>query len=222
MNADTAPLLQLRLKMSTHPLTPTRSSPSASPPPSFLIPTIPYDTAFEDSLMRTILTPPAGDSDGVTILDSDSAAAAPGYSVIASDVDPSDFPHVAQDELPLPLNDARRVYRSSIPGVRLTHPGGLFEGGPGPASSASHAEVDTYAQDFIDTHDIRTPEQLRKRVEEEKAVWLREARARMRAREEAIEKNEKVEREIKQLLAQREMEIRIMKKLREQAGKKSG
>lgn len=209
--------------MSTHPLTPKKSSPSASPPLSRSAHSIPYDATFEDCLMRTILTPPTAGFDDVTIVDSDSAAPVLGYSIISSDIDPSDLPHVSQEELPLSLNDERRVYRSSIPGILLTHPGGLFEGGPGPASSSASRAInlDAFARDFVQRHDIRTAEQLQRKVEEEKAVWMRQARERMLAREEATERNEKLEREVRQLVAQREMEIRVLKKFRDKAGGKA-
>ncbi|KAK5139057.1 hypothetical protein LTR04_003928 [Oleoguttula sp. CCFEE 6159] len=161
---------------------------------------IPYDERFENDVMHLVISPPHNSS-GIE----PSEAEAPDPSAISF------------TELPLPLSDARRVYRSPISGLLLTHPDGLLHGGPYPNTVSSMSEV---AQKFVQCHSISTSEQLERRVTHEIEAQKELLRQRMRAREEAVENNARVDRELAQLQAQREVEVKIEKRLMEEAREK--
>ena len=77
-----------------------------------------YNPEFEDALIRAVLEQKVANAS----------------QTVKSDVDDAEvleLPIIKEDELPLPLDDTRRVYPSPVAGLRLTHPGGYLEGGPG-------------------------------------------------------------------------------------------
>ncbi|KAK3079473.1 hypothetical protein LTS18_004782 [Coniosporium uncinatum] len=174
-----------------------------------------------------------------------------GPSIHVRDIDPLSLPHVEAGELPLGLGDPRRRFRTQVAGVRVTHPGGSFGGGVGAygvhplfpgsdgESSGAGAGVgvgigseggradaaallaDTRA--FIAEKDVKTGLGLRRAIRAEQQVLLRRVRERMERRREAVEENERVEREVKKLEDQRGMERRLEQRVRERrAGRKGG
>lgn len=173
---------------------------------------IPYNETFENGLQHTLENPPAG-RDGLILLDEDSAnSPEPGISVRARDIDRNQLPAISFDQLPLPLDDPRRVYTSAIPGLRLTHPGGYLEGGPG-----LFPEEDVFASDFISHFNISHPAQLREVRAREIQSHFADAKERMRNRREALHHNARIEKEIKTLTDQREMELKIETRMRDEA-----
>lgn len=128
--------------------------------------------------------------------------------------------------------------------MKLTHPGGALEGGPGadtalsdvqaeaPAGDANaDADPDTVMRDdssavdlnarlpapireFLRTHDISSQEQLRDSVNQAKSKTIEELRKRMRERGNAVEKNRQLEEKIEELVAEREMERRVHERAR--------
>ncbi|KAF2230948.1 hypothetical protein EV356DRAFT_535903 [Viridothelium virens] len=162
-----------------------------------------YDESFERDLARVVGSPlPA---DGIHVVYGEEKPGDNEVHIIH--VRPQDLPDVQHEELPLSLNDPRRKFRSPIPGVKLTHPGGLLEGGPG----SDHDAED--AQKFIDHFQIRSSEELRQRISEQTDIAIEELKSRVNARQTAIENNEKVDKE----LAQKEMEVRILQRMKDEA-----
>lgn len=172
------------------PLTNSSTSPAGE---------LPYNKEFEDSVMRVILDPPTT-NDGI-----ESRGPLPAFLLGRDTV-----PH---DELPLPLDDARRQYKSAIPGIKLTHPTGAYEGG-----NPGHTEEDrAWVREFIKRHNIKTKEDLERAkapaIQEQAEEMRRIARARMAA----LEEREKIEKDIKNLNDQREIEIKAQRNLIEKA-----
>ncbi|KAF2455877.1 hypothetical protein BDY21DRAFT_372994 [Lineolata rhizophorae] len=158
-------------------------------------------------------------------------------------IDPATLPSVNPSELPLAISDPRRRYRSAIPNVLTTHPHGSIYGGPnagpdpapapapgsaggrktsGSAASApsSPTSPESLAASLVQRHRIRTAGELETRVAQERAEAVEEVRARMRARQEAGEANASVERQLRALHAQHDMEMRIAEKIRDEAKKR--
>lgn len=173
---------------------------------------VPYNEAFEKSLQHALEHPPYT-RDGITVLPNNSPVPPePGVSVRARDVDAAKLPHVPFAALPLPLDDSRRVYASPVPGVRLTHPGGYLEGGPGFAPGD-----DAFVQEFIHQFGITDAAQLRDARDREIDQCLNEARERMQAKRDALEHNARIENELKTLMDQRDMELKIETRMRDEA-----
>ena len=162
-----------------------------------------YDEAFERDLAKVISNPPP--PDGIRVLYGDEKAG--DDQVRITDVGVQDLPSVQAGELPLPLNDPRRTFRSPVPGVRLTHPGGRLEGGPAPDFGVEEA------QKFVDRFQVRDTAELQQRIAEQMQVTMEELKRRVDARQTAVENNEKVDRD----LAQREMEGRIWQRMKDEA-----
>ena len=154
-----------------------------------------YDEVFEKDVANVVVSPPP--ADGI---------------VVEGDTSSHEAPDIQQDELPLPLSDPRRKFRSPIPGIRLTHPGGMLEGGP------SQDDDITEAQKFIDHFQIRNNEELQQKMSQEMQNALDELRSRASARQNAMENNEKIDRELQQLVAQREVEVRVWQREKERKG----
>ena len=171
-----------------------------------------YDETYENSVQDILEHPPTG-RHGITILPDESTLdPESGVSIRARDIDLDQLPLLTLDQLPLSLDDTRRVYTSPVPGVRLTHPGGYLEGGPGFAP-----QDDVFAQDFITHFEITRPEQLRDVRAREIHHHLEEARRRFKARHNAAQHNARIEKEIKTLTDQREMELKIETRMRDVA-----
>lgn len=173
---------------------------------------IPYNAAFEDSVQRILSHPPSTHT-GIRVLPDDSQEQPqPGKSARLSEIKPTDLPVIRFEDLPIPLDDPRRKFASPVPGIRLTHPGGYLEGGPGFCP-----EDDVFAQDFISAYKIRDAARLRAEVERQIAEHRELAERRMEAREGAAGQNARVEKELKTLMDQRAMEVKIETRMKEEA-----
>ena len=159
---------------------------------------IPYRRSYEDNVMKVVLNPPV--SDGIEVKE-------PLPAYLAS------RPEIPADQLPLPLDDSRRHFKSEIPGIRLTHHKGLYEGGPESASD----EDEKFAQGLIRKHGVKTKEDLERAVAQEMEAAKEELRQRMQRRKEAIDVNEAVEKELNTLKMDREFELNAQKRIIEKA-----
>ncbi|KAF2476911.1 uncharacterized protein BDR25DRAFT_209533 [Lindgomyces ingoldianus] len=156
-----------------------------------------YDEAFENQLMQAILYP------------SDKPA----------HLNPSDdAPHIPPTALPVPLYSHLRTHPSPVPGLLLTHPHGYHTGGPGPSPSS----ISDFAQKFIQENGIQDAGQLERIVEEKIREKMEIVRERMRDREEAVKKNEAVNRQLEDLEVQRSAEVKVVEMIKREKEKKSG
>ena len=185
-------------------------SPPASPPeePSAQHDNaqVPYDDAFTDALMQTILEAPSSESKKGKILFSPAFPRSnPEGSIRLEDVDASSLPDIDPSELPLPLTDERRKFESSLPGLRLTHPGGSFAGGSPPKLPSGVKPVEggpgsvppdlqEYVQQIARRHNIKTVPQLKKFMTNEAQRQRDELRRRMESRKQKIEERGKIDR----------------------------
>ncbi|GME24000.1 hypothetical protein GTA08_BOTSDO13899 [Neofusicoccum parvum] len=160
---------------------------------------VPYNREFEDSVMRAILDPPTTNN-GI-----ESRGPLPAFLLGRDTV-----PH---EELPLPLDDPRRQYKSAIPGIKLTHPTGAYEGGNPESTEDDRAWV----REFIRHHNIKSKEDLERVKRQVVEEQLEDLRARMQARKEAVDEREKIERELKALNDQREVELKAQRSIIEKA-----
>lgn len=177
-----------------------------------------YSASFEDSLIDTVLSSQSHGRPGVRVLPEDSdEQPVPGQSIRIDQIDWNDLPRIEEDELPLPLDDRRRIFASHIPGVKLTHPGGYLEGGPG-----LDPEMDTFPEDFFANQaaSIASSAQLQAAIAKEVDASMELLKQRLRARREAREKNERIGRELKTLIDQHEMELKIQSRMAEDQKRK--
>ncbi|KAF2721712.1 hypothetical protein K431DRAFT_294068 [Polychaeton citri CBS 116435] len=170
-----------------------------------------YGASFEDAVMDMVLNDDAQSGQhGIRIIPEDSMETPiAGVSVRAEDVTFESLPVIGQHELPLPLDDPRRVFSSPISGIKLTHPGGYLEGGPG-----LDPEMDTFPDDFFSNNPrVQNNEELRtaKQLEIDQNMEL--LRERLGARRHAIEQNEKIQKELKSLMDQRETELKVQQRV---------
>jgi len=189
--------------------TPPQEDPSNSAYASYVPHDLAYNAACEDSLMRAALDPEAT-QDGIRVIPDDSPEqAVPGVSVRAVDVSLQSLPLIAEEELPLPLDDPRRIFASPVAGVRLTHPGGYLEGGPGLAP-----DMDTFPDDYFLNHpEVTTAEELRRAVGREVEASVEVLRERLRARRAAKERNEGIGKLLKTLRDSHDMELKVHEKM---------
>ncbi|KAI5202179.1 hypothetical protein AUEXF2481DRAFT_7754 [Aureobasidium subglaciale EXF-2481] len=174
---------------------------------------IPYSAHFENALHHILEYPPRS-RDGIFIIPNDSSEQPKqGVSVRARDVDPTSLPQVTLQHLPLSIHDPRRIFASPVPGIRLTHPGGYLEGGPGP----SPEDQRSWARDFVAREGVVGQEGLGMAVQHHMQQNMALAKERMRARYDAQQQNARVEKEIKTLMDQREMEVKIETRMKEDA-----
>lgn len=168
-----------------------------------------YSAHFEDAIMRIALAAPAT-PDGIRVIPEHSAEQPiEGVSVRAQDILPESLPTIAEGDLPLPLDDSRRVFASAIPGIRLTHPGGYLEGGPG-----LDPQLDTLPNEFSSNHEqTRTTAEFDDARNQEIAENMSELMDRMRKREQALKQNEEVNKKLQELVLQHTMELKVHKKL---------
>lgn len=158
----------------------------------------PYSESLENALAHAILNPPV--NAGIEPFDH-------GVNVEAVDI--------AKEDLPLALDHASRIYRSRIPCILLTHPLGSYLGGAGPSPDSS--ETQSALQQFLAKHNVTSTSQFHNLVNKEIEIKIEEIRSAAQARKEAMEKNAQIDREIEQLTAQSEMEVRVMRRKREEA-----
>ncbi|KAK4636058.1 hypothetical protein CLAFUW4_00856 [Fulvia fulva] len=170
-----------------------------------------YSAEFEDEVMRVVLDPPPSDHAIRIIPDDSNEVAVEGVSVKASAISLQSLPAIAEDELPLPLNDPRRIFASHVPGVRLTHPGGYLEGGPG-----LDPDMDTFPEDFLANNASATnATSPRAAVRKDIDVAKEVLHDRMRKRQDAINHNERIERELKKMQEEHAMEMNVHRKMAE-------
>lgn len=169
-----------------------------------------YDAAFEDALIP-VLDSPSSD-DGIRVIpEGSSEQPKEGISVRALDISLESLPSISEEELPLPLDDPRRKFASPIRGIKLTHPGGYLEGGPG-----LDPDMDTFAEDFFERNrHITTTEEMRIAVQREIDEQKQLLQERLRLRREAKEKNERIEKELKLMQEEHEMERKVNRKMAE-------
>lgn len=186
-------------------------SPPASPPvvTSSLFP---YSASFTDTLMSTILDDALSPRAGLTVLPPGTypRGRASARTLRFTDLDTSTIPSIPASAVPVPLEDDRRLYTSLVPGVLLTHVGGRLEGGAPLAVGAGDASV----RQFVAEHGVQSREELQRSIRKEAESVIAELRARLRVRREAGEANQRVEREVRELRAQREMERKVEEKMR--------
>ncbi|KAF7186302.1 hypothetical protein HII31_12377 [Pseudocercospora fuligena] len=170
-----------------------------------------YDADFEDALMQPVLNG-LSNEDGIRVIPEGSPdLPVEGVSVRAQDISIESLPSISEEELPLPLDDPRRKFASPVPGIKLTHPGGYLEGGPG-----LDPEMDTFAEDFFDRNrHVTTTEDMRAAIQREIDENKELLQERLRARQEAKEKNERIEKELKLMQEEHEMERKVNKRMAE-------
>jgi hypothetical protein len=163
--------------------------------------TIPYNAAFDDSLMSTMLYIPSS------------------FQQRPNGEQPLDATSITPEHLPIPLLSHLRTHPSGVPGVALTHPHGSLYGGPQPHSlEALHA----YAQELIASNGIVCRSELEALIEREIVDARSELEERLDARRSARERNQDVEREIRKLVDEREMEIRVAERWRNERDRQRG
>ncbi|EME50109.1 hypothetical protein DOTSEDRAFT_68844 [Dothistroma septosporum NZE10] len=171
-----------------------------------------YSAVFEDDIMQAVLDPPSTDN-GIRIIPEDSnEMPVEGISIKAKAISLQSLPTIAEDELPLALGDARRIFASHVPGIRLTHPGGYLEGGPG-----LDPDMDTFPEDFLNNNSVATNATslhaaVRKDINASKEMLY----DRMRKRQDGIKHNERIERELRKMQEEHAMEMNIHRKMAEQ------
>lgn len=154
------------------------------------VPDIPYSESFENDVMNTVLNPKSNTRQPVYPPNPDAPPAV-----------------ISPAEIPLPLHDYRRTYPSSIPGILLPHPTSTFHGVAGP----SEEQLLALAQELVEKHGIRNEAQFKHWLNEKEAQQRTELKERMRRRQEAVRINEDVEREVRTLDTQRDIERKVMR-----------
>ena len=177
---------------------------------SYLPTDLPYNEDFQNEISRLLLNPDAQTDKGIRIIpETSDESPEEGVSVRAKDIVPASLPSISKDELPIPLSDPRRIYASKIPGVKLTHPGGYFEGGPG-----LDPKLDTFSQDYLGRNsDVRSATDLDAAKQRDIDVELEKARESAQKRLKAIEHNENIQKQIRALEAQHDMELKLQKRM---------
>jgi hypothetical protein len=177
---------------------------------SYLPTDLPYNEDFQNEISRLLLNPDLQTSQGIRVIpDISDELPEKGVSVRAKDILPMSLPTIPKDELPLPLSDPRRIYASKIPGVKLTHPGGYFEGGPG-----LDPKLDTFSQDYLGRNsDVHSATDLDAAKQRDIDVELEKAKESAQKRLKAIEHNENILKQIRALEAQHDMELKLQKRM---------
>ena len=177
---------------------------------SYLPTDLPYNEDFQNEISRLLLNPDGQTDKGIRIIpETSDETPEEGISIRAKDILPASLPSISKDELPIPLSDPRRIYASKIPGVKLTHPGGYFEGGPG-----LDPKLDTFSQDYLGRNsDVRSATDLDAAKQRDIDVELEKARESAQKRLKAIEHNENIQKQIRALEAQHDMELKLQKRM---------
>lgn len=177
---------------------------------------IPYSAHYENALYHILEYPPRSRDAIFVIPDHSNEQPIQAVSVRARDIDPNSLPQLTLKNLPLSIHDPRRVFASPVPGIRLTHPGGYLEGGPGP----SPEDQRKWAREFLEQEGVVNEEALSMVVQQHMQQNMTLAKERMRARYHALQQNERLQKEIKTLMDQREMEVKIETRMQEDAKKR--
>ncbi|KAK6438507.1 hypothetical protein LTR95_005291 [Oleoguttula sp. CCFEE 5521] len=169
---------------------------------------LPYNEAYENAIMQITLRPDPNAKRGIRVIpEGSSEQAQEGVSVGAADIAWESLPIIAEADLPLLLDDPRRIYASQVPGILLTHPGGYHEGGPG-----LDPEMDTFAEDFTSRHgDVQDAVQLRAAKDKDVKANLELLKKQMLDRQKAVEHNAKIHSQLKALTEQHELELKLLK-----------
>jgi hypothetical protein len=177
---------------------------------SYLPSEIAYSAEFQNEISRIIASEDAQTDNGIRVIPrSSSEVPKDGISIREQEIPPSSLPRMSKDELPLPLSDPRRIYASQFPGVKLTHPNGYYEGGPG-----RDPKADTFAKDYLSRNsDIRTAADLEAAKKRDMAAAVEEAKQAAQRRLAAIEHNENIHKKIRALEAQHDMELKLQKRM---------
>lgn len=170
--------------------------------------------------MRTVLDPPS--PSGTVVLDKSSNGIIGGESVRLED---AGLPAVGHAELPLPLSDSRRVYRSAVPGVKLTHPGGPLEGGAPPFQPSGAPGIEgqiaddirDFARQLVKENSLKNPTQLKKFISAETQRQIEELKRQMSDRSRAKEQNEQTQKEINKKDQTRALERKIEERFKKDA-----
>lgn len=147
-----------------------------------------YTESFENEAMRALLNLPTAP----TQITDPSASPAP----------------VLPFERPLPLTDSRRTQPLSHTNISVTEPGGSVYGGAG----ASKEELLSEAQKIVDENGIKSEFGIKTFLARKVEALEDDAAGIARKRLEALEANARVEKEIRVLEQQYEMEKRAMLK----------
>lgn len=200
---------------------------------------IPYSVDFTYALMRLLDDPSSNSTKpGITVVNKPSASVAlPAESSVVTRLDSIDnakLPQLQASDLPIALNDSRRVFAGPLPGINLTHPGGWIEGGAGPYApqrsepgitaqvhdpNEDDDDVRLHVQHLIMQHNLRTPAQVQKYLKQEVQKQVEQLKSRMEERKSALDTNERLDREIQQLESQRAIERKVEDRLRRSSGK---
>nr|OQO22318.1 hypothetical protein B0A51_09913 [Rachicladosporium sp. CCFEE 5018]OQO22390.1 hypothetical protein B0A51_10853 [Rachicladosporium sp. CCFEE 5018] len=169
---------------------------------------LPYNEAYENAIMHITLHPDPNAKKGIRVIpEGSNEQLQEGISVRAADILWESLPVIAETDLPLPLDDPRRIYASQVPGILLTHPGGYHEGGPG-----LDPEMDTFAEDFTSRHgEVQNSAQLKVAKDKDVKANLELLKKQMLDRQKAVEHNTKIHSQLKALTEQHELELKLLK-----------
>jgi hypothetical protein len=154
---------------------------------------VPYSAAFNDSLMDTM------------------GYISSSYQQPSRGELPVNAEGILPEHLPIPLSSYLRAYTSPVPNISLTHPSGSLYGGPQPHSAA---ELHAYAQELISSHGIVRRSDLQKLIDTKIAEARTDLEDRLQERRAAKERNEVLQSEVRQLMVEREMEVRVAERWR--------
>lgn len=207
------------LEMSAAPMTPTDEpfdpGPNRGWSEASSIPPNKYDASFDDSVMRTVLSPPP--QSGAVLLNDGDPFPTKGEFMPRSSILEASLPDFPQSSLPLRLNHPLRIYRSTVPGIRYAHPYGDLEGGEGEGASANRRA--NFARELIEDNRICNATQFWRIVDQEKRETLKELEQKMQTRQDAIRQNEKLEGQLDALKEQRDLEVRVWNRRKQAMGK---
>ncbi|KAJ9637194.1 hypothetical protein H2199_007480 [Coniosporium tulheliwenetii] len=173
-------------------------------------------SAFDNAIMHIVLEPPS--PSGIIILTDPNEQPVENSSVRLADINPSTLPSIPAHELPSP--SPTPVVSTAPPPRPPPHPPQrLSRRRPLPFTSDPSTR-DGFSQHFIRSHGIRSSEELERRLGAAMQEQKDELRRRMRRREEAIEHNARVEKEIRNLVDQRAMEVKLEEKFKADAARR--
>lgn len=192
-------------------------SPSSQPPPD----RHPYSAAFEDSLLSLLPTSASTPlSTGIRVIPASSTESPiPDISVHASDQGLAALPAIANSELPLPVRDPRRIFTSPVPGLLLSHPDGSLFGGTS-TPPVDDDNDDDFAASFFASQSVSTIQEAQTALDRETSLQLNALYERLESRRLARERNEGVEKKLRDARAQHDLEVTIHKKMAEEAARR--